>query len=224
MFFYFLVTFLIGAWLAEGRLKGLFKISKHPGRAVADFVMMDGAGTTLMNMGLLGMIAESYVIMIDGDLSGPVIGGILTVFAFAAFGANVKNYIPVLIGVYLSTLFSVYQADSPSILIASMFVVGIAPIAGQFGILAGIATGMMHASVVTCTAQLYGGLNLYNNGFAAGFVAIVMVPLIESGMRRFEIHKHERREKLKLKNPELLEKILHLEMRKNEKKRKEEME
>lgn len=211
VFFYFLVTFFIGLWLAEGDLKGLFKISKHPGRAVADFVMMDGAGTTLMNMGLLGIIAEVYVILIDGDLSGPVLGGIFAVFAFAAFGANIRNYTPVLFGVYLSTLFSVYEADSPIILIASMFVVGIAPIAGQFGILAGIASGMIHAAVVTCTSQLYSGLNLYNNGFAAGFIAIVMVPLIESGMRRFEMHKYEKEQKLKLKNPIPLDKVLHLE-------------
>ena len=211
LFLWFLVTFLIGVWLSEGNLKGVFKISKHPGRAVADFVMMDGAGTTLMNMGLLGIIAEVYVILIGGDLSGPVLGGIFAVFAFAAFGANIRNYVPVLLGVYLSTLFSVYEADSPVILIASMFVVGISPIAGQFGVFAGLVSGMIHASVVTCTSQLYSGLNLYNNGFAAGFVAIFMVPLIESGMRRFEMHKYEKAQKLKLKNPIPLDKMLHLE-------------
>lgn len=189
MLVYFAATFYIGLWLSGGHVKGLIKITRHPGRAVADFVMMDGAGTTLMNMGIMGIVAELYVLLVGADISGPVLGGIFAVFAFAAFGANVRNYIPVLAGVYLSTVFSIYEPDTPSIIIAALFVVGIAPIAGEFGVLAGVVSGMVHAAVVTCTAQLYGGLNLYNNGFAAGFVAIVMVPLIESGMRRFEMRK-----------------------------------
>ncbi len=208
MFLYFVITFLIGFWLADGNMQGLHKIVRHPGRAVADFVMMDGAGTTLMNMGIMGIVAEVYVLLVGVDISGPVLGSILAVFAFAAFGAHVRNYIPVLIGVYLSTFFSVYEPDSPSIIIAALFVVGIAPIAGEFGVLAGVLSGMVHAAVVTCTSQLYGGLNLYNNGFAAGFVAIVMVPLIESGMRRFEIRRHERQKKIDLKKAIQLEKLI----------------
>ena len=35
------------------------KIMKHPGRAIADFVIMDGPGATLMNMALVGIVAES---------------------------------------------------------------------------------------------------------------------------------------------------------------------
>lgn len=200
MFLYFIVTFLIGFWLSGGDIKGLRRILDHPGRAVADFVMMDGAGTTLMNMGILGMAAECYILLIGVDFSGPVIGGILTVFAFGAFGAHIKNYLPVLSGVYLSTLFSVYEVGSPSIIIAALFCVGIAPIAGEFGVVAGIVAGMLHVAVVTCTSQLYGGLNLYNNGFAAGFVAIIMVPLIESGIQRAEKKRREQQEKRRVRS------------------------
>ena len=132
------------------------------------------------------------MLFVGGDMSGPVFGGIFAVFAFGAFGAHLRNYIPVLMGVYFSSLYSVHAANSPNMLIAALFVVGIAPIAGQFGWIAGILSGMVHAAVVNCTSQLYGGLNLYNNGFAAGFVAIVMVPLIESGMKRFEEYRSRR--------------------------------
>ena len=208
LFIYFVVIFFLGLWLSEGNTKGMLKIFKHPGRAVADFVMMDGAGTTLMNMAILGVVAECYVLLIGGDISGPVVGGIFAVFAFGAFGAHLRNYFPVLLGVYLSSMYSVYAANSSSMLIAALFVVGIAPIAGQFGLIPGILSGMLHASVVTCTSQLYSGLNLYNNGFAAGFVAIVMVPLIESGMRRFEMHKNEKEKRINLKNVLPLEKSL----------------
>ena len=52
--------------------------------------------------------------------------------------------------------------------------------AGQFGWKWGIAAGVIHASVVLNTGFLHGGLNLYNNGFSAGLVCIVLVPLIEA--------------------------------------------
>ena len=73
----------------------------------------------------------------------------------------------------------IYTPTTPGILIASIFCVGLAPIAGQFGILAGIEAGILHAAIVMYSSQLYGGLNLYNNGFSCGWVAIIMVPLIE---------------------------------------------
>lgn len=187
---YFIFTFLWGVKLEKGNMKGLYQIMNHSGRAVADFVMMNGPGATLMNMGMMGIAAETYVILMGGDLSGPILGCCLTVFGFAAFGAHLKNYIPVLIGVFLSTAFTVYTPHTPGILIASLFVVGIAPIAGQFGTVAGICAGMLHSAIVMCTSQMYGGLNLYNNGFSAGWVAIIMIPVMESFMDHYKKRKH----------------------------------
>lgn len=188
---YFILAFAVGVILEKGRMQGIVKIMRHPGRAVADFVMMDGPGTTLMNMGLMGLAAEGYMLVIGADLNGPILGCILTVFGFAAFGAHLKNYIPVMVGVCLSTIFTRYELTSPSMLIASLFVVGISPIAGQFGPIVGILAGMLHACIVTCTTVFYGGLNLYNNGFSAGWVAVIMIPLIESFMTHFEIRKRK---------------------------------
>ena len=125
-------------------------------------------------------------------MSGPILGCLLTVFGFSAFGAHLRNYVPVMLGVYLSTIFTIYQTDTPAILIAALFCVGLSPIAGQFGPIAGIVAGVLHASIVMCTGQMYGGLNLYNNGFSAGWVAIVMLPFMESFIKHFEIRKKGR--------------------------------
>ena len=192
---YFTITFFVGLWLEHGRPDGLKKILAHPGRAVADFVMMDGPGNTLMNMGSRWLVAEVYVLFVDGDMSGPILGCVFTVFGFSAFGAHVRNYLPVLFGVALSTLFTANSVNTPGILIASLFVVGISPIAGQFGPIAGIAAGLLHSAVVMCTSQMYGGLNLYNNGFSGGWVAIVMIPIMESFMKHFEYRKKRKEEK-----------------------------
>lgn len=192
---YFLLTVLYGFWLNGKSLKGMKHLLKHPGRAVADFVMMDGEGLTLINMGLIGGLSLSYILLIKGDLSGPVIGTVLTAYGFAAFGVHLKNFPPVLLGVYLSTYFSNYSPETPGIQLAAIFSAGLAPVAGQFGFLAGVLAGMMHASVAMCTSALYGGLNLYNNGFSTGLVAIVMVPMLESFMKGFQERKHEQKMK-----------------------------
>lgn len=196
VYLYFVITFFYGFWLCGGKLSGVKKITRHPGRAIADFVIMDGPGITLMNMAIIGLVTETYILMIGGDLSGPVQGAVFMAFGYGAFGAHVKNYLPVLCGVFLSCLATQYLPTTPGIQIAALFAVGLAPIAGQFGNIAGIVAGILHASIVMYTSHMYGGLNLYNNGFSCGWVAIIMVPLIESFMSRFE-HKKPKKKSLK---------------------------
>ena len=200
VYLYLIAAFLLGLYMNEGEMDGLIKISKHPGRAVADFVLMDGPGATLMNMALTGTAALTYAMLIDADFSGPVLGCLFTIFGFAAFGAHLRNYLPVLLGVYLSTFLTQYSANDAGMIIAAFFVVGVAPIAGQFGVIPGILAGMLHSCIVMCTSQMYGGLNLYNNGFSCGWVAIVMIPALESFMRGYEVRKQQRKIKRESKN------------------------
>lgn len=192
LYVYFTVAFVMGCFLEKGNFKRLLHIFKHSGRAVADFVLMDGPGATLMNMGLMGILTTTYIILIGGDFSGPVVGAIWMAFGFAAFGAHVKSYFPVLLGVYLFTFISKYTPTEPGIQLAAIFGVGIAPIAGQFGPIAGIVAGMLHSAIVMCTSTMYGGLNLYNNGFSAGWVAIFLVPVMESFIKHIEDRRHRR--------------------------------
>ncbi len=186
LYVYILLTFLVGLWTEGGSFKKLGRIMKRPGRAVTDFALMDGPGATLMNMALVGAVGLTYILVVGGDLSGPVVGGILMMMGFSSFGAHVRNYLPVLAGVFGYSLISRYGTLQPGIQLAALFGVGLAPIAGQFGVIAGLLTGMLHTAVVMCTSGIYGGLNLYNNGFSAGWVAIVMVPVLESFIKRFK--------------------------------------
>ncbi len=190
---YFMAVFLYGLYLERGDVKNVLKIWQHPGRAVTDFPLMESTGSTLMNMALVGTICTAYICLVGGDFSGPVVGAILTAFGFAAFGAHVKNYVPVLAGIFLSTFLTRFEPTTPGMLLAAAFAVGLSPIAGQFGPLAGVLAGMLHAVIVMCTAQMYGGLNLYNNGFSAGWVAIIMVPALESFIREARNRKKRRK-------------------------------
>lgn len=55
-------------------------------------------------MGLLGLISTIYILVIGGEISGSVVGGIFTIVGFGAFGKHLMNITPLLIGVYLASL------------------------------------------------------------------------------------------------------------------------
>lgn len=171
---------LCGFFYNGRSFRNVVRITRHSGRAVADFVQLDGYPVTLINMGLVGLAATCYVLLVGGALNGPTIGGIFTICGFGAFGKHLKNCVPVVLGVVVSSFFMVWRLDDPNVLLAALFATGLAPIAGQFGWKWGMLAGAIHASVVLNVGVLHGGLNLYNNGFSAGLVCLVMIPLIEA--------------------------------------------
>ena len=73
-----------------------------------------------------------------------------------------------------------WHVNQPSPLLALLFSTTLAPVAGEFGWIVGILAGFLHSSVALNVGIVYGGMNLYNNGFAGGIVAIFMVPVIHS--------------------------------------------
>jgi len=75
-------------------------------------------------------------------------------------------------------------ASDPSFVLAALFGTTLAPIPGRFGWPWGIAAGFVHLSVAQTVGQLHGGLNLYNNGFAAGIVAAVIAPIALAAQAR----------------------------------------
>ena len=69
---------------------------------------------------------------------------------------------------------------APGVLLATLFCTGLAPIAGQFGWYWGVTAGFLHMAIVQNTGVLHGGMNLYHNGFAAGLVCVLLIPVIEA--------------------------------------------
>ena len=59
---------------------------KATGRAPNEFLRTYGAAPTLINMGVNGLIATGYILLIGGHLNGPTLGGILTIIGFSAYG------------------------------------------------------------------------------------------------------------------------------------------
>jgi len=130
-------------------------------------------------MGIVGLICIAYIVAIGGDLNGPVIGAILTCVGFASCGLHPRNVVPIISGVFLMSLFITSGTADPSMQLAALFGTALAPIAGQFGWVYGIVAGMLHTALVLVLAAPCGGYNLYNNGFSAGLIALIMIGFIQ---------------------------------------------
>ena len=184
LFGLFALFILLGALLSARPLSGMKEILRESGQSCADFVARSGFGAALINMGANGVIATGYVLLVGGPLNGPTIGGILTIAGFGACGKHVRNVIPILLGVVLGSLTKVWHIDDPAVLLAALFGTSLAPVAGHYGWIWGVAAGFLNSSVALCSGVLHGGMNLYNTGFSAGIVAAFLVPLIEALPKR----------------------------------------
>lgn len=162
---------------------GYRRLLSTTGRAPSDYLRMFGAGPVLVNMGVNGILGMLYILIVGGDLNGPTLGGIFTIIGFSAFGKHAFNILPVMIGVALGAYGMHYTPNYPSLQLAGLFGTTLAPIAGHFGWLFGILAGFIHSALVLQTGGPVAGLNLYNNGFSGGLIAIVLYPTITAIVR-----------------------------------------
>ena len=168
-------------WAAWAGYRRLLQTS---GRAPSDYVRMFGAAPVLINTGVNGLIGMTFILCVGGDLNGPTIGGILTIMGFSSFGKHAGNIIPVMAGVFLGGVVMHWSLSDSAVQLACLFCTTLAPISGYFGWPYGILAGFLHSSVVLYTGSPVAGMNLYNNGFSGGLVAIVLYPTIIAIARR----------------------------------------
>ena len=177
---FFIILIVLGYYINGMSFKGYSNILWYSGRLITDFTHLVGFGLSLINMGIMGLIGMSYVIISNGTINGPIIGGLLTMVGFASFGKHPKNCLPVMAGVFIAGLLKIWDTNSTTVIIAALFGTSLAPVAGEYGIISGLFAGFLHLSVVMNVGVLHGGINLYNNGFSAGIVATLLVPVIDA--------------------------------------------
>lgn len=180
LFLLFSAMIMTGIYLERKPWSKLQQIWQSSGQLVTDFVILTGFATSLINMGINGLIATTYILLVGGDLNGPTLGGIFTIVGFSALGKHACNMIPIMVGIYLGTLVKEVNASDFSMLLAALFGTTLAPIAGKYGWFWGIAAGFIHSSAIQNVGALHRGLNLYNNGFVAGVVAVILLPVIKT--------------------------------------------
>ena len=181
------VLILMGLFSSDKGVKDVLEryhlLLTTTGRAPNDYLRMFGAGAVLINIGLNGLIGIAYILLVDGDINGPTLGGIFTIMGFSAFGKHPRNIIPVMLGVWLGAYGMHYEPNYPALQLAGLFGTTLAPVSGHFGAVFGVAAGFIHSALVLQTGGPVAGLNLYNNGFSGGLIAIVMYPTLTAIVR-----------------------------------------
>jgi len=161
------------------------RLLRASGKSPSDYTEMFGLGGTLVNMGINGLAGLTYILLIGGDLNAATLGGILVVMGFSAYGKNTRTILPVMLGIWIGGTCMQYGATFPALQIGALFGTALAPVAGVLGLPYGVIAGFLHAGLVVLSGAPMSGMNLYNNGFSAGLIVIVMYPVVTALHGRF---------------------------------------
>jgi len=173
-------------------LQGLGRIIVEPDTLINDYFAHAGVGPAFVNAGLTSLAAWSILRASGALISGPAIAAIFTVAGFSLFGKNVFNIWPVIGGVALFSRIS--RRPLKENLIVALFGTALAPITSEFafglgiaapwnilaGICAGLAAGFVLPAIARAALDFTRGYNLYNTGFAAGFVGTIVMSVLRA--------------------------------------------
>lgn len=175
----FSLALVVCGILMDGK-KGLVRygrILKTSGQVPSDYLLRAGSGATLLNMGINGLAALLCAMVLGWDLNGPTLGAILSIMGFSAYGKHLLNILPIMAGVALGG-FVLHGGHSPAVQLAGLFGTCLAPISGKYGWPIGVLAGFLHSVVVLRAGVGAEGFNLYNNGFCAGILAVVLCGIL----------------------------------------------
>ncbi len=150
----------------------------------SDFTAKYSTGANIMNVGIYGLFIVLYYNLIGAKFTGPTMGAIFCMLCCCCNGATPLNVFPIMIGYVIMGLLNragvtAFAVNAQAIVVGLCFASGLAPISGEYGIVAGIVAGMLHYCLVTSVPAIHGGFNLYNGGFTAGIVCFLFVPILE---------------------------------------------
>ena len=168
---------------------------------VKDFAATYDNATFLMNVGLFGLFILGYYNLIGASFNGITFGVIFCMLSTCNAGSHPGNVWPIVLGyALLSHLFQILSPvfggefvqylNAQSIVVGLCYANGLSPIADRYGWFYGTVAAMMHFCMVTTVPVLHGGMCLYNGGFTAALVCLLMVPGLERHFRT----KQERRD------------------------------
>lgn len=155
----------------------------------SDFTQKYSAGSVLMNLGVYGLFILLYYNLIGAAFTGPTMGAVFCMVCCFAMGATPRNVLPIMVGYGLMGLLYrlglvAFPVNGQALVVGLCYASGLAPVAGEFGPIAGIAAAMLHYILVTSVPAIHGGFNLYNGGFTAGIVCFIVVPVLEHYFKR----------------------------------------
>ena len=155
-----------------------------------NFSAVYGNAVFLMNVGLYGFFILGYYNWIGATFNGVTFGVMFCMLATCNSGSHPGNIWLITLGYGLaSRLFQVLSPltggeftqylNSQSIIVGLCYANGLSPIADEYGWAYGMVAAMIHFCMVTTVPELHGGMCLYNGGFTAALVCLLMIPGLE---------------------------------------------
>ena len=152
-----------------------------------DFPQQYGSAAALMNVGVFGLFIVLYYNLIGATFNAVTFGCIFCMLSTCCSGSHPGNVWPIMVGYVAASFLCKWLAvgdyaqmiNAQPIVVGLCFANGLSPISGKYGWPFGILAGMLHFCLVTSVPNLHGGFCLYNGGFTAAFVCILLVPVLE---------------------------------------------
>jgi hypothetical protein len=143
-----------------------------------------GAGLHLLNLGAVGLVGIAYCNLIGVTFTGSTLTALLCMVCCTCVGATPLNILPIMLGYIVMGLLhragmTAFAINAQAAIYGLCYAWGMAPLAGEYGIVAGIVAGMLHYVLVTGVPATHGGFNLYNGGFTSGIVCFILAPVLE---------------------------------------------
>ena len=161
---------------------------------VTNFSTTYGNHVFLMNVGCFGLFILGYYNLIGASFNGVTFGVIFCMLSTCNSGSHPGNVWPIMLGyAFASTVFGwlstlaggtfVFQLNAQAIIVGLCYANGLSPISDKYGWPFGILAAVMHYLLVTSVPNLHGGFCLYNGGFTAALICIILVPELERFFR-----------------------------------------
>ena len=190
---------IVFAFLLGCKPKDYWRLLSDPA-LVTNFSSTYGNATFLMNVGVYGLFILGYYNLIGAQFNGVTFGIIFCMLACCNSGSHPGNVWPIMLGYVVSSFVFGWLSslvggtfataiNAQAIMVGLCYANGLSPIADKYGWRFGFAAAVMHYLLVTSVPTLHGGYCLYNGGFTAALICIILVPELE----RFTKTKEERK-------------------------------
>jgi hypothetical protein len=192
---FYATLFIVFGWFSSSPKdiwNGLIRILLTRDALLTDYIGIGGLGAAFVNAGLLTLVACAICHVLRAEVSGALLASLFLLLGFGLFGKNVLNVWPVIGGVMIYARFT--KGSLAAYLPSAFFSCALAPVFSEilfstaipfrFSLPLAIGTSLLMGFVLPpASAQLFkahAGFSLYNIGFSAGVVGILVVALFKS--------------------------------------------
>ncbi len=158
--------------------------------STANLCGVHGSGMLLMNAGVFGLFILGYYNLIGATFNGVTFGILFCMLATCGSGSHPGNVWPIMLGYAAAAVVSSWFSglaggtfstaiNAQAICVGLCYANGLSPIVDKYGRRYGCLAAGMHYLLVTSVPNLHGGFCLYNGGFTAALICLLLAPQLE---------------------------------------------